>query len=400
MRTRATTSLRRLERGFTILELLVVIFIMLAMTGIAVAAFRQFMDTERIKLAGGQVVSAIRMGRQYAMSKRTRVMIEFVDPVNPANSFNHPDTPKLDQCRVRGGTYKDTVYTNTPCMRYRSTDDTYAYKGVLKFDISSLPPEADLVEALLVMDINVNNRTQVIEIRQLTDDAWTSADTTWNTVALITGSKVGDFTIPADADGEYVVNLTEHAVDVHAGDKTMSLLLNPLSGDNYSYVNGATLKMVYELPTGETEETVSHMSREVRIIPYIRERNKVTGGFAWLLDQDASSLRVMKLPRNVLYELTPARTSVDQYEPTDLDDSKKPVRKVFFDMLPDGTCVARAPDIAGWTNRVNTLIMRDAVTGDVALLFVPPSSAFTRQRYLFGDEVDAFVAAYSLYSLW
>ncbi len=60
----------RSRGGFTILELLVVIFIMLAMTGIAVAAFQQLLDAERIKLAGGQVVSAILMARQYAMSRR------------------------------------------------------------------------------------------------------------------------------------------------------------------------------------------------------------------------------------------------------------------------------------------------------------------------------------------
>ena len=43
--------------GFTLLELLVVIFIMLALTAIAVTSLRGFMDVERVKLAGTQVES-------------------------------------------------------------------------------------------------------------------------------------------------------------------------------------------------------------------------------------------------------------------------------------------------------------------------------------------------------
>ena len=140
--------------------------------------------------------------------------------------------------------------------------------------------------------------------------------------------------------------------------------------------------------------------RNVRIIPYLRVRNQVTGGFSWLLDQDSGALKTMELPRAIHYALKPTRASIAQYDPGDVVDQQTTVRKSYFDLMPDGTCVAQPPDVEGWTTRVNTVILRDTMTNDLALLFVPPSSSFTRQRYLFGDEVDAFIAANSLYSLW
>jgi Tfp pilus assembly protein FimT len=389
---------RRLEGGFTILELLVVIFIMLAMTGIAVAAFRQFLDTERIKLAGGQVVSALRMARQYAMSKRGRVMVEFTSP-SPTEE-HHVTLTAVEQCFVRGGTWSANPNPDGDIFCKNDTDPDVDRMGLTRFDLSSVT--GSIVQATLVVNVSTASGQPLdIAVRELPEDTWTQGVVTWDIITPQFGPTISTFTVNVNGPQIYEVDVTAYIVAEAAGDKLASIAFASLTEAN-KYIkvgSNCSLKITWE-ETVHTEEEVAVLPRGVRVIPYVRSRNQTTGGFTWLLDADESALRYFELPRNVIYVLYPARTAVDQYDPADLDDHVTPAKKVWFDLLPDGTCVARAPDIEGWTSRINTLILRDAVTGDVALLFVPPSSSFTRQRYLFGDEVESFVAAYSLYSLW
>jgi hypothetical protein len=237
-----------------------------------------------------------------------------------------------------------------------------------------------------------------VDVRKIGDDTWVQSTVTYNTRPATAGS-AGTFKLTKDQPG-MEVDITGYVAAEFAGDKIVSMELYASTGSNGAGINNPTLQITYTYDTGVTKEDVGHIPRAVRIIPYLRKRNPSTGGFSWLLDQDESNLKTLELPRNIHYVLQPQLRVVPQYDPGDIVDQQSSAKKIWFDLWPDGSCTAAPPDVEGWTNRVNTIILHDAVTNDLALLFVPPASAFTRQRFLFGDEVDAFIAAHSLYSLW
>jgi prepilin-type N-terminal cleavage/methylation domain-containing protein len=387
------------DKGFTILELLVVIFIMLAMTGIAVAAFRQFLDTERIKLAGGQVVGAIRMARQYAMSKRTKVMVEFVSP-----DFGVLTTPPEELAPSDSG----LAYARYPNNKYSGRIQVYLpsnYRRIsfAKFNMPTIGANQSISRCTLKVKAANNwyHRPVTVTVKGVTNDTWTGGTLCYNnhTNYPADGGTIGDVSVQ-NLNTWYDLDATAFFAAQAKGDGIVSIRFETPQGDRGLYNMSTKIEFEIDTDTGETEESTGHLSRSVRIIPYIRQRNAITGGFSWLLDQDFNNLKTMQLPRNIHFVLSPARSSVDQYDPGDLVDKRSPTRKVWFNLWPDGTCTAVAPDVEGWANRLNTVILRDTVTGDLSLLFVPPASSFTRQRYLFGAEVEAFVAAHSLYSLW
>jgi type II secretory pathway pseudopilin PulG len=392
---------RAVARGFTILELLVVIFIMLAMAGIAVAAFGKFLDTERIKLAGGQVAGAIRMARQYAMSKRCKVMVEFMSP----DSGSELTTQTLASSDA-GFAHAYSGQTGVPHPGQMAIYEPSSYRrfAFAKFDLSALSgPEHTIMTAILKIKASSYwyHLPVAVTVKGVSNDTWTGATLDWDNYATYPadGGTLGNTSVAA-MGSEYEINISAFVETERAGDGTVSVRFETTNGDRGLSAFTASLYLEVEKDTGESAESVAHLPRSVRIIPYIRDRNAVTGGFSWLLDQDFNHLKEMELPRNLHYVLTPQKIAIDQYDPGDLIDHKSTARKVFFDLMPDGSCRARPPDLEGWSNRVNTVILHDAVTNDLALLFVPPASAFTRQRYLFMGEVEAFVAAHSLYSLW
>jgi Tfp pilus assembly protein FimT len=390
---------RNRAKGFTILELLVVIFIMLAMAGIAVAAFGKFLDTERIKLAGGQVAGAIRMARQYAMSKRCKVMVEFVEPPWGSDS-GVVIVDASDRAYVRGGSYKNTVYCASSAVKWAGGDtSSYHRRTLLKFDLTSFQgPGAVINSAKLQFDAATWNATDNFSVTFYNvGDGWNQATVTYNTKPASAGV-AGACTVTKSEAKE--VDITAAVNAEFGGDGFVSLEVFTNNGANGFNVNNPKLEIDYEWDTGVTKEEVAVIPRKVRVIPYIRDRNITTGGFTWLLDQDFNHLKEMELPRNIKFVLRPGMVILDQYDPGDLGDHRSTAKKIFFNLWPDGSCTALAPEVEGWTNRVNTVILHDSVTSDLALLFVPPASAFTRQRYLFGDEVEAFIAAHSLYSLW
>ncbi len=402
MRTRA-----RSRGGFTILELLVVIFIMMAMTGIAVAAFKQFLDTERIKLAGGQVVSALRMGRQYAMSRRTKVMVEFIDPPAPTEITTHTLTHS-EWAWLRGGSNHRNVIKNSGsgALGYCSNSYNGSSAIALRYDLSSLPAGFTVTGAKLHIEGTHSYDTNIKVALVSGPDNWGRPVSSWNDGDENADGGWSQSTIQTvaatAAETSFDIDATIHAVnELESGGSSLSFKLTAVGGHdgttNAYTLTTATLKVTVSTVVGDVSDTAP---RSVRIIPYLRVRDPVTGGFSWLLDQDSGSLKTMELPPNIHYALRPKKIGIEQYDPGDVVDQRVTAEKVFFDLMPDGTCVARPPDVDGWTDRVNTVILHDAMTDDLALLFVPPASSFTRQRYLFGDEVDTFIAANSLYSLW
>jgi hypothetical protein len=184
-----------------------------------------------------------------------------------------------------------------------------------------------------------------------------------------------------------------------SGDKGLSVRYMSTDGEQVTFGGGGTLTFRYVHEQVIDSEEVAHLPRSVRIIPYIRRISTVTGGYEWLLDQDSAMLKEMFLPRNIHFVLLPGAAGLTQYDPGDAT-GRASVYKKCIELWPDGTCTALAPGRAELASRVNTVWLHDAVTSDMAMLYVPPTSAFTRQRFLFGDEVETFIDQLGVYDLW
>ena len=412
MNARPTRSGAR--RGFTMLELLVVIFIMLAMSALAVATFRQFLDTERIKLAGGAVDSAIRMGRQYGMSKRTQVMIEFFTPPAPSTTQTLNLTTSewaWVSAGATGSNQTNTVW-NSSNNDINGERDYYGQgpsKIMLRYPLSAIGLNDTVKSATLVLDC-----TWVRDVDAsvgLAGSSWSKSTLTFNScpgptslltsIQIRTGAKHFERDVSAPLMAAVDASQPDLCIEIQgvAGGTIWS-------ADSGTKFSSAVLKVVMDHPTGTVSETES---RYVRILPYKRMLDPVTGGFTWLLDSDSNCLKTMDLPKNILFTLTPAKIGVNQYDPANLPSKCTAASKVFFVLYPDGTCSATAPKVPDspfgtrdhWKTYTNTVILRDAATDDLCLLYTPPATAFTRQRYLFaGTEVDAFKALHAPYSLW
>ena len=411
MNARPTSSGAR--RGFTMLELLVVIFIMLAMSALAVATFRQFLDTERIKLAGGAVDSAIRMGRQYGMSKRTQVMIEFFTPPAPSTTqtLNLTTSEWAWVSAGSGGSGYNTVWNSSSNdinygQAYQNTGNS---KIMLRYPLASIGLYDTVKRATLVLDCSW--AMNVDATVGLADLSWSKATLTFNncpgptsllnSIQIRTGALHFERDVSAPLMAAVDASKPDFCIEIQgAGGGT---IWNVNSGTKFT---SAILKVVIDHPTDTVSETAP---RYVRIIPYKRMLDQVTGGFTWLLDSDSNCLKTMDLPKNILFTLTPAKIGVNQYDPANLPSKCTAATKVFFVLYPDGTCSATAPKVPDspfgtrdhWKTYTNTVILRDAATDDLCLLYTPPATSFTRQRYLFaGTEVDAFKALHAPYSLW
>ncbi len=392
------THSTRTRRGFTILELLVVIFIMMVMTGIAVAAFRQFLDTERIKLAGGQIVSAVRMARQYAMSKRIKVMAELVEPEVEIER-TEVEVP-VEMCY----SYEKYPDNNYPGLDYIMQWQLVHRDGYVKYDLSELKTILEdgggLVGAeLYFKSDNVSYPypafNPYLKVGTIADDTWDPALVTWNNAPTVTGSLDNIYQI---SNGKWVsLNVTDHVRTEIEGDGFASFRFQ----SNFYAMRECSTKMVVTLEKDVTDYELNEtLPRHLRIIPYLRMHNTTTGGFNWVLDDDSNALKFMALPRNIRFALAPGKSSVVQYDPGNIVDHQTNATKIGLNLNPDGTCDSVSPSVEGWEHRQNTIIIRDLSTGDLGLLYVPASSSSVRQRYLFGDEVEEFEAAYSDCALW
>lgn len=404
-----------LSKGFTMLELLVVIFIMLAMSALAVATFRHFLDTERIKLAGGAVDSSIRMARQYAMSKRTKVMVEFITPPAPSTiqTLNLNTSEWAWVSAGSGGSGYNTVWNSSSHdinygQAYQNTGNS---KIMLRYPLSAIGLNDTVQSATLILDcawtLNVDATIGLVGSSSI----WSMSTLTFSNCPGPT-SLLPSIQIRSSAKHfERDVSLGLMAA-MDASQPDLCIEIQGVAGGTIWSVNSgttftsATLKVVLDHPTGEASETAP---RYVRILPYKRMLDPVTGGFTWLLDQDANALKTMELPKNIHFVLTPAKISVPQYDPADLVDKSTATTKQFLVLTPDGTCSAVAPKVPDspvgtrdhWKTYTTTVMLLDAATEDLCILYTPPATAFTRQRYLFtGAEVDSFKTLHAPYSLW
>ncbi|HOX06694.1 MAG TPA: PA14 domain-containing protein [Planctomycetota bacterium] len=393
----------RPHRGFTLLELMVVMFIMLLIAGLAVASMRQFLETERIRLAGGTVDSAIRMARQYAMSKRNQCMVEFISPTKTTSVTNKVAGVKAE-------------------FFYRSSG------------LASYPTDLGEVAAVTRTDGQISYAS--------TTGAWSGLAQADNFASRFTGY----VRIPADGtytfytesddgsrlwlDGNLLVNNDGwHGMVEVGGSLALTAGDHEIRVEQFEGGGGAGLIVKWAgpsiakqtIPAGvlyhdEVTEVIlppdpadDLIPRQVRITPYRRWVDRNTGGFTWLLEEDVNALKTMELPRNIHFELAPGRALVRQYDPADLADKSRDVYKIFFVLKPDGTCSGATPDVedepvgtqAHWASFTNTVILRDLANDDLCLMYTPPATAFTRTRFIYGGaDVEAFVAAHAPYVLW
>lgn len=71
--------MRAKRRGFTLLELMVVIALIIAMLTMAMGAFAAFLTNKQIKLAGRTLTNAYRAARQFSVSNRLPCLVLFLD---------------------------------------------------------------------------------------------------------------------------------------------------------------------------------------------------------------------------------------------------------------------------------------------------------------------------------
>ncbi|HOX06695.1 MAG TPA: prepilin-type N-terminal cleavage/methylation domain-containing protein [Planctomycetota bacterium] len=387
--------------GFTLLELMVVMFIMLLIAGLAVASMRQFLETERIKLAGGTVDSAIRMARQYAMSKRNKCMVEFIDDLNRVDAVPVPHTlymtadntfeVYLNGALVGSGTNWQSMQTY-PLAPQSGTN-------VIAVRATNAGGSANPAGLLAELNVDGARSSPSWECRTTAPSDWPfcTDSAQWGVAAVIDGNygiapwnnNVNSPAPPAGTPAKWVWNVTSTG-NVAVGDVYFRHTFNYVASTPYT-------------PPADT------IPRYVRVIPYRRMINRSTGGFTWLLEQDVNALKIMELPKNIHYALIPARIQVLQYDPADLVDHSVAVRKSYFALNPDGTCSGTAPDVednpagtqAHWASFTNTVILRDLANDDLCLMYTPPATAFTRTRFIYGGaDVEAFVAAHAPYVLW
>jgi prepilin-type N-terminal cleavage/methylation domain-containing protein len=392
------------RRGFTLLELMVVIFIMLLMATLAIASIRQFLETERIRLAGGTVDSAVRMARQYAMSKRTQCMVEFVQPTNISTVINKVP-----------GIQAEFFYRSSALTSYPT--DLGEIAAVTRTDSSINYPTTNGTWPGLAQADNFGSRFTGY-VRIATAGAYTFyTDSDDGSRLWIDGNLVvnndGSHGMPHEVSGSLVLTAGDHAIRVEHFEGTGGAgLIVSWAGPSIAKAIIPGTAFYYDQ---ETEVVVPPtpaddlIVRQVRIIPYRRWLDRNTGGFSWLLERDVNALKTMELPKNIHYVLLPGRISVAQYDPADLVDKSTPVKKIFFVLRPDGSCQSATPDVNDdpvgtkdhWKSYTNTVILRDLANDDICLMFTPPATSFTRQRFLFGGtEVDDFVTAHAPYTLW
>ena len=67
----------RIERGFTLLELLVVLAIMVILSGVVMATLGPALADARVRASTAQVIAALRYARSHAVSHRTEAAVIF-----------------------------------------------------------------------------------------------------------------------------------------------------------------------------------------------------------------------------------------------------------------------------------------------------------------------------------
>ena len=70
----------RKQKGFSLIELLIVVAVVSILSGMAVVATKSMRDNQRANAAMDAVITQIRLARQLAIAKRRNVVVNFVSP--------------------------------------------------------------------------------------------------------------------------------------------------------------------------------------------------------------------------------------------------------------------------------------------------------------------------------
>lgn len=400
---------RKRSRGFTLLELMVVMFIMMVMAGLALAAFHAFRDTERLKLAGGQVTSTVSMARQYAMSKRIQCLVEFISPPQPMTTTTTTENP-TEVCCIRSYSYDSPgpgmTQLNGGFQRY------FMYA---KYNLPTLSGGARITRA--VLKIRQNGPTSwgplpvTVTVGGVNNDTWSPASLTWRIVYYNSqypadGGTLGVISVAA-INTDYEVDISSYVKTQSDGKVSVQLTCPDDRGGNDHGLSAvsATLSIDVATPSGPIPED---SPRYIRVIPYMRKIDPATGGFTWILDTDVNALKTMEMPKNVNFALTPATTVVKQYDPVIIPNKYSVVNKVFLLIAPDGSCQSLAPEVpdvpAGntdhWKGFINAVILRDTTNDRLCIIHVPALTSAIRERYLSETEAAEFKVSHAPYALW
>ena len=118
-------------RGFTILELMVVVGLIGLMTFIAVPAFKGFGQSNKLIAAQRQIGDDVGLARQYAIKNRTPVYMVFFAPYNPDNvATQSTPFPKVmvnnHQAWLTKLSQSQGSQTNVPYLALRTFTNLYA----------------------------------------------------------------------------------------------------------------------------------------------------------------------------------------------------------------------------------------------------------------------------------
>src|SRR5687768_10962576 len=95
---------RRAKAAFTLLEMLVVLFIIALLAGLALPAIRGNLEGRAINAAGSQFLSDLSLARQKAISQRSTVAIVFL--TRAASNLSSPIPEEMKELdRLRAGIY-------------------------------------------------------------------------------------------------------------------------------------------------------------------------------------------------------------------------------------------------------------------------------------------------------
>ena len=161
-------DVRSSRAGFTLVEMLVVIALIVAMTSMAVGAYGSFLSSKQVQLGTKLIGNAYRAGRQYAISNRVPCLVEFqapnLDNIAPVDGVDLD--PKVDHNLVRVIPFETVVIPETGELRYQlSGTSVYEKKLPGKLVFTRVPYEVgdDAAETGVLVDIFAQNPDTLYE---------------------------------------------------------------------------------------------------------------------------------------------------------------------------------------------------------------------------------------------
>lgn len=124
------------QRGFTIVELLVVVVILGIMVAMVIPSSRRLVKTQRVREARSRLYEDIQMARQTAITRRAPVYIRFGDGVTTSNVTQY--TLHVDSNNDRTMTTGEDVRTRNLPSGIALRTVALAPTDTLAFDISGI----------------------------------------------------------------------------------------------------------------------------------------------------------------------------------------------------------------------------------------------------------------------